>query len=285
MLAIDRMEIDDVGANPIKLASAIVDQLPNQNISVPIREIAKALDIVEIREEELNGLEGALIAPEHKSNGLIVVRSTMGELRKRFTIAHELGHYVNPTHKIIGPDGFQCSPKNMLAADLQAKNRYIRQEAEANEFAAELLMPRAWVREFLKKRHSVDLNHVVDMSKHFQVSKEAAARKYLQYIDEPAALIFYSASKIRYCISNNDFPRLNVWNRHPLPTTSQACRLLGQRAVSSWEEVLEDVWIDGQINGELFEQTLSQKNGFGITLIMIENLDEPEVILDEPRFK
>ena len=53
MLQIDRMEIDDVGGNPVKLAQAVLNQVIDLKPPVPVREIAKALDIYEIREESL----------------------------------------------------------------------------------------------------------------------------------------------------------------------------------------------------------------------------------------
>ncbi|MBE0702702.1 MAG: hypothetical protein IH582_05955, partial [Afipia sp.] len=68
-LTIDRMEIDDVGGDPAKLAAAIVKQLPDVSKPIPVREIAAAIDIYEIREESLSGLEGGLIVAEDKSEG------------------------------------------------------------------------------------------------------------------------------------------------------------------------------------------------------------------------
>lgn len=67
MLTIDRTEIDEVGANPRKLGEAITKQLPDSITSTPLLEIAHAIDIYEIREELLDGLEGCLIVPEDKS--------------------------------------------------------------------------------------------------------------------------------------------------------------------------------------------------------------------------
>lgn len=109
-LTIDRMEIDDVGGDPVRLAEAIVKQLPDLSKPIPVREIAAAIDIYEIREEMLDGLEGGLIVPEDKSEGAILVHKDRPETRKRYTIAHEIGHYVNPWHKSDSPEGFRCRP-------------------------------------------------------------------------------------------------------------------------------------------------------------------------------
>lgn len=59
-LQLDRMEIEEEGRHDaVRLARAIPKQL--ELLSGPVREIALALDIVEIREEKLDGFEGALI--------------------------------------------------------------------------------------------------------------------------------------------------------------------------------------------------------------------------------
>ena len=97
MLKIDRMEIDDAGGNPTKLALSVLKQIPELKPPIPVRDIAMAVDIYEIREEPLVGLEGGLIAPDDKSEGAILVNAERSEKRKRYTIGHELGGGRNRT--------------------------------------------------------------------------------------------------------------------------------------------------------------------------------------------
>ena len=47
-LSLDRMEIESAGSDPVRLAGALLRQLPELAGRVPIDEIALALDIVEI---------------------------------------------------------------------------------------------------------------------------------------------------------------------------------------------------------------------------------------------
>jgi hypothetical protein len=93
---LDRMAIEDVGANPERLAQAIHDQLPGLQGAVPVYDIARALDIEEIRDEALSGFEGALITPPEKGTGSILVNATSPRQRRRYTVGHELGHFLNP---------------------------------------------------------------------------------------------------------------------------------------------------------------------------------------------
>lgn len=59
-------------------------------------------------------------------------------VRRRFTIAHEIGHIIIPWHTGIIMDDIDAPRSG-------ARGRYREMEAEANRFAAELLMPSAWV--------------------------------------------------------------------------------------------------------------------------------------------
>lgn len=71
----------------------------------------------------------------------IIVNSHIPETRAKFTLAHEFGHVLIPWHggTIFS---FTDSEKHTEGADMA----YWEMEAEANRFAAELLMPQQWLR-------------------------------------------------------------------------------------------------------------------------------------------
>jgi lactate dehydrogenase-like 2-hydroxyacid dehydrogenase len=83
---LDRMTIEDVGANPERLAQAIHDQLHGLEGAVPVYDIARALDIEEIREEALTSLERALITPPEKGTGAILVNARSPRQKRRYTV-------------------------------------------------------------------------------------------------------------------------------------------------------------------------------------------------------
>ena len=85
--------------------------------------------------EDLAGLEGMLAANKARSKWLIVYNSAIrSEGRKRFTIAHEFGHYL--LHRRL-QDRFECGDDDIEAGD--GHERHI--EADADLFASTLLMP------------------------------------------------------------------------------------------------------------------------------------------------
>lgn len=117
----------------------------------------------------------------------------MGEERKRYTI----GHYVNPMHRASSPEGFKCTRKDMRTDSAKSGDRHAKMEVEANQFAAELLMPAAWVRCFLRPKVGLDLQHIFDLAELFEVSKEAAARRYLTFAAESVTVVFSHKGMIR----------------------------------------------------------------------------------------
>jgi Zn-dependent peptidase ImmA (M78 family) len=74
-------------------------------------------------------------SPDWKGGGIMLPKGQDGG-RRRFSIAHELGHYHIPSHS--GVNGF-CSDTDMRARSTDSRQK----EWEANDFAAELLMPHA----------------------------------------------------------------------------------------------------------------------------------------------
>jgi len=152
-LALDRMEIDEAGRNdPVRLAEAIHRQLGSSSGPVPVREIALALDIVEIREESLASFEGALVTSHERSEGSILVNRSSNRQRRRYSIGHELLHFLNPLHEQTTANGFECSRADMALSgrlDGGGLRRHDRQEVEANRFAIELLAPVTRMRSFL----------------------------------------------------------------------------------------------------------------------------------------
>lgn len=276
MIQIDRMQLDDAGGNPVVLAQAVIKQIPDLKLPIPVRSIAKAVDIREIREEPLDNFEGVLITDAEKSSGSILVNAVRAETRKRYTIGHELGHYLNLWHKPAESQGFRCRPQDMAAEKFGPSDRAGKMEVEANEFAAELLMPTSLVKSFLNRLKGLDIDHIKSMASSFDVSREAAARRYVIAQDEPSALVFSKNGIIRYVKKHQYFPSLNVWKDDSLPTSCISKRsTLPIGKVSDWDTVDAGIWLTQPKGRRICEQTLAQENGFRMTLLVLED-QEPD---------
>jgi Zn-dependent peptidase ImmA (M78 family) len=105
---------------------------------------------------------------------LIAIESGHHPHRQRFSVAHEIGHFV--LHYLPHPKSsglFTCTTRDMEASG--AHNRggtpagHFRQEVQANLFAGSLLMPEAPIRAM----HKVTGGKAGAMARHFKVSPKA----------------------------------------------------------------------------------------------------------------
>lgn len=268
-VTLDRMVIEDVGLNPQRLAQAIHSQLAGLNGAVPIYEIAAALDIDEIREEPLSNLEAALVTMPERDRGRILLNSRSNRQRRRFSLSHELLHFLNPTHEQTSVGGFECTRQDMrLSSGDRIADRHRRQESEANSFAIELLTPRHRLKPFL--RGTPELAQVVAMAEEFDISREAAARRFVELHPHDLAVVFCKDNRFVYATCGREFPRLSVFR-------DAQCDL-GQAVpgtMSDFDEVPPEDWFHfSQPACELSAQTLWQANGRSITLLRADQSDD-----------
>lgn len=110
----------------------------------------------------------------------VVVNSLHPHTRRRFTIAHEIGHFLLHSKKADVPvfiDQKQFYFRQ--AATGVPVNR--RQEREADEFAAELLMPQQFVTDYIKEHQEylpngdTNNNGIKALADEFDVSRQAMA--------------------------------------------------------------------------------------------------------------
>ncbi|WP_263367524.1 ImmA/IrrE family metallo-endopeptidase [Edaphobacter bradus] len=142
---------------------------------IPIKEIAEAEGLVVV-EMSFNGdISGALIR-NHGSSG-IAVNATQHTNRKRFTIAHELAHYLLD-HKDKDEDHIDWK-FTVIRRDGKSSEASDVQEIEANTFAACLLMPSHFLRADLNNQigfngeADLDDAHIKAMAKKYRVSEMA----------------------------------------------------------------------------------------------------------------
>jgi Zn-dependent peptidase ImmA (M78 family) len=149
-------------------AIKLLDDAGINELPVPVEELAISLD-AEIAYDAFDGdVSGMLYRTE--GHTLIGVNSRHAQTRQRFTIAHEIGHLVMHEGTPMFIDRFVRVNWRDGASN--------QQEAEANSFAAELLMPRSFVEvevgRVIEKRSKVTPQELAAMlAKRFDVSAEA----------------------------------------------------------------------------------------------------------------
>ena len=158
--------------NPFVCAKELLERLAVKSLPTPVERIAKSLE-AQVRfaafDDELSGMiyikEGVPI---------IGINSLHHPNRQRFTLAHELGHLE--LHRDMITSSVHVD-KNFpaLMRDTRSAAGTEQIEIEANQFAAELLMPRALIEEVLAgKQFDIDDDGPIEeLAKKFRVSRQA----------------------------------------------------------------------------------------------------------------
>jgi Zn-dependent peptidase ImmA (M78 family) len=137
-----------------------------KNIPVKLGELAKDLGI-DVKVATLNpGISGEIrrISDNNTTKYKIRINRHEKKERQRFTLAHEIAHFL--LHKDKIGDG--------LTEDILYRSTLSNTlEYEANRFAAELIMPESALDEMQIDVESLDDDAILDLAGRFGVSKDA----------------------------------------------------------------------------------------------------------------
>lgn len=278
-MTITRLDLDGHGS-PAALVIRILQLEPTLPVPIPVEQLCRELDITSIGELETEGFEAALITDECKSTGAILVARQSSRQRRRFSIAHELGHFLIRSHLPRSGEQSMCSAEHLGVNDVKEEDRRRRMEAEANRFAALLLIPPPLVRAELKAIRRPDISHVVRLARLFDVSKDAMARAYCEYCREAVAIALIRNGRVLRTYRNAaNFPPLEVWRGQPVPSGSLAQTQFQPGELSSVEECEPGLWVrepGDRTVAALTEQVLGQREGFSLVMLVAELRDEEE---------
>ena len=194
-------------------AVELLDEFGIEDIQdIDIRDLVYAKDII-YREVPLENYDGRIVYGK-RGKALITINSNLTyEPRKRFTIAHELGHFMLGHNRREG------------VHDNQASMEYYQngnQETEANQFATELLIPTSVFLEYIKgEKFSPQLMY--DLAGEFKTSVTSIVYKYLDYGPHPIAVFYSYNNRIKYCKKSKNYKRRVIdFNNLPVPHNSVA---------------------------------------------------------------
>jgi Zn-dependent peptidase ImmA (M78 family) len=164
-----------------------------------------------LKDEPMDGADGRIIMNER--NAVITINSNIGfETKKRFAIAHELGHFE--LHKNIR----KVYNDTQATFDQWYQSSFGNEETEANEFASEFLMPTPlFAKECHKKKFGPD---VIDhLAKTFQVSKTATVLKFVKAGNHPVFVVCCQDNKMKWWKKSDDFYYYSLFERDAAPPT------------------------------------------------------------------
>jgi Zn-dependent peptidase ImmA (M78 family) len=130
------------------LVETLLDKNGVASGAVPVDKIVKSYGISLKLDEVDDDLSGFLYRDHKAKNVIIGANKSHHPNRQRFTIAHELGHYLLHQGELVHLDSDRGAFMLNLRDSVSSKGED-NDEREANLFAAELLMPAKFLKQDL----------------------------------------------------------------------------------------------------------------------------------------
>jgi len=157
-----------------KRAVEVLRQVGVDEAPVPVEECARSIGAI-VRYQPFEGSVSGMVHRVSDNKAIIGINSLHPENRKRFSIAHEIGHLLLHDDRELYLDEFE--QQSIIGfRDLKSSLGVDEKEIEANQFAAELLMPEEMLRrDFeLTRRETADPEGIIDsLSKQYKVSVQS----------------------------------------------------------------------------------------------------------------
>ncbi len=125
-----------------------------------------------------------------------------GSPKGRFTLAHELGHYSLPHHRLALMRG-TMRPHGSI--NYLIDNKSWKVEREADGYASSLLMPASAFNAYIRGK-KFDFQLIEELSDVFKVSLSAAALRFVDIGNHPIMVVYAVDKKIRWVRSSEEFP-------------------------------------------------------------------------------
>jgi len=221
-----------------------------------IEELIHARDII-LEEKRISNADGRIVFGNFKTK--ITINSGIKYIgRRRFTLAHELGHFELHHKKESHLED------NSLTLDYFKEGNH---EYEANQFATELLMPtNSFVTFTNNKKFSPDL--LREIAEYFQTSITSATFRYLALGQHPIFLFHCRDKKVIYWKNSpNYYLKVKDITKLAPPSDSVAMEFFNDgtiyRKEESAQQILKSTWFETKefnSDNEFFEYALVTKD-------------------------
>lgn len=251
-------------------AEQLLCDMEVESLPVDVLGIAKRLGVSVIEKPDAtSGVSGALL--KIGNDFAIAYATHIGSPGfRRFSIAHELGHLHIPGHaeSLLPPS----QTLHESRAGYRSENPL---EREADEFAANLLMPSHLFRAAM--RCSGDgLSAILKLSSLCETSRLATAIRYVNLTDEAMAVIVSKGSTLRYAFLSDELKEFRglSWPRRNSPLPSVPTTEFNRRTANVINRLRVDHetpmgdWFGGDYSANLCEEIIGLGH-YGLTLTVL----------------
>ncbi len=219
----------------VNAVNSMYEECGIQNpLQLPLEVIVNSKNIF-LKEEEMDSAEGRIIM--RGDVGIITINSKIEyPAKKRFVLAHEFGHFV--LHKNVKKI-FNDTEDTL---NQWYQNNFGVEEIEANEFAAEFLMPsKLFYEECKGKKFGPEvIDYLCDK---FQVSKTAAILRFAKRGNHPIFVVYCKDNKTKWWKKSDDFRYFHEfeYDKKP-PGDSVAYEVFTSQSYYKDEERKQTIW-------------------------------------------
>ncbi len=188
--------------------------------------------------------------------------------RVRFSLAHELGHFYLPAHR----ERLLNGSRHNSESDFGSKNPT---ELEADEFAADLLMPMELLRGQLNSFSCgfCTLSDLARLAERLGTSLTSTARRYCESDQEPCSIFFSTDGIMRWGKASQEMRSLGLYyceNNNPPPGGSKTAELWAKIRTGEPADKIEgrlpaEVWFKWPKTSYLWEEAMPLERNRVIT--------------------
>ena len=223
--------------------------------------------IIEVYFEDLINVEAFFILKNGKKR-IVANNSIMYEKRLKFTISHEIGHYILPWHN---NNIYDCK-----TTDIIGFNSYKVEEREANHFASELLIPEQFLCQSLREKQ-VSLSVLKDLASEYEVSLTSLAIKAVKLSDNPVSVVLSENGRVKWAYKSSSFRRNLISGK-----LRKWCYAYDYFNGELFDEISDTVyssaWLtDGSFDESITEESLVMPNlGLVLTILVLPYDEDSE---------
>ncbi len=188
----------------------------------------------DIKRAALSDCEGNIIGTDSKA--IITINSDADPRRQRFSLGHELGHWVNDRGRNLT---YRCDTNDMRQRSMRKDDFRQQKEVRANQFSAELMMPNHI---FSHSLNNLDITteSVNYLANEFNVSRTSATIRFVEVNSRPCMIACWDKTGNRRWFSRSPIVPDSIWPHTRIMQPRDAFVL------SNGLEVDADKWINSE---------------------------------------
>ena len=186
----------------------------------------------DVKRTALSDFEGNIIGTNEKA--IITVNNNADPRRQRFSLGHELGHWINDRGNNLT---YRCDSSDMRQRKMSKDSFRQQKEVRANQFSAELIMPNHILSRYLDNI-DITTDSVNYLSNVFDVSLTSTAIRFVEVSSYPCMIVCWDKSGNRKWFSRNTLVPDYIWPQAKIMQPSEAFVL------SNGLEVDANKWIN-----------------------------------------